>query len=514
VLFGKPGEEIRNIPYFAIEKNQAMRYLCPGLCVFLCISCGNQQKESGAISLHPRNPHYFQFRGKPAVLISSAEHYGAIMNREFDFISYLNSLQREGLNYTRLFCSGHVEADDPTFGIEKNTMGPARGNYITPWKIVRERMDTLIPVFDLDQWNPEYFSRLRSFVLEAGKRGIVVEITLSSSCYNLGIWSKNPLNGTNNINLPSNLSLRRVQTLHNGRLLQYQEELVKKLVNELNEFDNIFFEVQNEPWADHPCLVEIIPDDAVPPGSQEWQKYCEVNNKVSDEWQVHITELISRTEKTLPVKHLIARNVSNFRARIENPDPRVSIYNFHYALPEAASWNSKLGAVTGLDETGFMPHEDFLYRRQAWNFILAGGALYNNLDYSFTAGNEDGSWTISNNPGWGGVTYRKQVKILKDFIESFDFIRMQAALDLVAEKEPDNLNVQILAEQGKQYALYLSGSEKGKIQIFMPEGEYLVDKINPVTGEKSSPGIMQTEGGKLVLYLEIGEDVAIRILRK
>jgi hypothetical protein len=466
----------------------------------------------GAICLHPENPHYFQFRGKPAVLISSAEHYGAIMNREFDFIRYLNSLEHEGLNYTRLFCSGHVEADDPTFGIEKNTMGPARGSYLTPWKVTRERKDTLVPVFDLDQWNPEYFARLRSFVSEAGKRGIVVEITLSSSCYNQGIWSKNPFNGANNINLPPNLNLRRVQTLHNGRLLYYQEELVRKLVSELNEYDNIFFEVQNEPWSDHPCLVEIIPDEDVP-GSQEWQKLCEIANPVSHEWQKHITDIIVEAEKKLPLKHLIAHNISNFRARVDNPDPRVAIYNFHYALPEAASWNHGIKAVTGLDETGFMPHQDILYRRQAWQFILAGGALYNNLDYSFTTGNEEGNWTINNNPGWGGVNYRKQVKILKEFIESFDFISMHTAQDLVALKEPGTLQVQLLAEQGEQYALYLSGTEKGTVQISMPEGEYLVEKIEPVTGEKSSLGIMQSSGGKLSLSLEIGEDVALRILR-
>ena len=29
------------------------------------------------VSLHPANPHYYLFDGKPAVLITSAEHYGA-----------------------------------------------------------------------------------------------------------------------------------------------------------------------------------------------------------------------------------------------------------------------------------------------------------------------------------------------------------------------------------------------------------------------------------------------------
>jgi len=31
------------------------------------------------------NPHYLEYRGKPILLISSAEHYGAVINQDFDF---------------------------------------------------------------------------------------------------------------------------------------------------------------------------------------------------------------------------------------------------------------------------------------------------------------------------------------------------------------------------------------------------------------------------------------------
>ena len=33
------------------------------------------------IAQHPDNPHYFLFQGKPTILITSAEHYGAVVNR-------------------------------------------------------------------------------------------------------------------------------------------------------------------------------------------------------------------------------------------------------------------------------------------------------------------------------------------------------------------------------------------------------------------------------------------------
>ncbi len=55
------------------------------------------------IRLHPENPHYFLFRGKPTVLITSSEHYGAVLNPDFDYLAYLNALQAQGFNLTKVF---------------------------------------------------------------------------------------------------------------------------------------------------------------------------------------------------------------------------------------------------------------------------------------------------------------------------------------------------------------------------------------------------------------------------
>ena len=55
------------------------------------------------IALHSENPYYFLWRGNPTVLVSSAEHYGAVINLDFDDQRYLEALARDGMNYTRLF---------------------------------------------------------------------------------------------------------------------------------------------------------------------------------------------------------------------------------------------------------------------------------------------------------------------------------------------------------------------------------------------------------------------------
>ena len=45
------------------------------------------------LSLHPDNPHYFLFRGKPTILLTSGEHYGAVLNADFDYLPYLDELK-------------------------------------------------------------------------------------------------------------------------------------------------------------------------------------------------------------------------------------------------------------------------------------------------------------------------------------------------------------------------------------------------------------------------------------
>ncbi len=44
------------------------------------------------LALLPANPHYFVYRGKPTVLVTSGEHYGAVLNGKFDFRKYLDAL--------------------------------------------------------------------------------------------------------------------------------------------------------------------------------------------------------------------------------------------------------------------------------------------------------------------------------------------------------------------------------------------------------------------------------------
>ena len=136
-----------------------MKYLLP--LVFLATTTSVSATDK-PLALHPDNPHYFLFRGRPTVLVTSAEHYGAVLNRDFDAVRYLDELQRRGLNLTRAFTGVYCE-DARSFGITRNTLAPADGKLLCPWA----RSDEPGYAwggnkFDLAAWNPAFFERFHN----------------------------------------------------------------------------------------------------------------------------------------------------------------------------------------------------------------------------------------------------------------------------------------------------------------------------------------------------------------
>src|SRR5207247_7009919 len=138
--------------------------------------------------------------------------------------------------------------------------------------------------------------------------------------------------------------------------------------------------------------------------------------------------------------------------KLEDPGLAVAIFNFHYATPpDTVALNYGLNKVIGDNETGFKGTNDTHYRKEGWEFILAGGGLYNNLDYSFTVGHENGTFLYpTNQPGGGNPHFRKEMRVLKEFIHGFDFIRMSPATN-VLHGLSEELSGRVLAKPGRTY---------------------------------------------------------------
>jgi hypothetical protein len=452
------------------------------------------------LALHPDNPRYFLFRGKPTVLVTSAEHYGAVLNLDFDYVRYLDALAADGLNLTRTFSGAYREIPG-NFGITDNTLAPLPGRFMAPWPRSHTPGESDGGTkFDLARRDEAYFGRLVDFVAEAQKRGIVVEMNLFCPFYEQSMWDASPMNARNNVNGIGAVPREEAYSLKHADLTRVQEELARRIVTALNSFDNVYFEVANEPY------IEKI--------------------TIAMEWQHHMARVIAQTEAALPNRHLVSLNVANGRATVESLSPHVSIYNFHYAHPpDVVEMNAHVRGVIGENETGFRGRDDVVYRTEGWAFLLAGGGLYNNLDYSFTPKHPDGTFLGYASPGGGSPAFRKQVKVLKDFLHSFEFVRMQPRRPVVTA--PVGVAVEALVESGRQYAVYLYVPIPGdkqpppdeprapapvEIGLEMPAGRYRAEWVDPRSGAVAKAEDFDHAGGRRALVSPpLREDLALSV---
>ncbi len=468
---------------------------------------------AGPIQLHPENPHYFLFHGKPAILIASGEHYGAVLNLDFDYKRYLDELQAKGLNLTRTFSGTFLETT-ATPNIPDNTLAPSSPErFASPWL----RTSTPGAVdganrFDLTKWNEDYFHRLKDFVAEADKRGVVVELVLFGFLYNDELWNVNPMNPKNNVNGVGDVRKEEVLTLRHPKLNRVQTEYVRKVVTELRDRDNLYYEVINEPYTR--------------PG------------EIGQDFQDLLIQTIVETEAGFPKKHLIAQNYANGFEFIRRPNPAVSVLNFHYASPPiTVALNYDLMKPVALDEDGFEGTTDFPYRANAWEFILAGGAVYSNVDFSFTPDHPDGTYVVPPVLTHGGsASSRTQLGILLKFMEGFDFLRMvpdtsfikggarrgelltynwrQNGLSWRLREETPEARVWALAEKGKAYAVYLRGAYTSSLTLELPAGSYQAEWLNTKTGAVERSARFSARGGNYTLAAPAYfEDIALRVKR-
>ncbi len=183
--------------------------------------------------------------------------------------------------------------------------------------------------------------------------------------------------------------------------------------------------------------------------------------------------------------------------------------------------------VIGENETGFRGRDDLLYRTEAWDFLLAGGALYNNLDYSFTPDHPDGTFREYRSPGGGSAELRAQLGWLKRFVEGFDFLTMSPHPGVVSGVEPA-LSVQALVEEGRQYAIYLHvplpkkpenlaehmrTAQEAVIRLELPPGRYTAEWLDPTTGRVQDPETFtHTDGTRRLTTPTFDNDIALSLV--
>jgi hypothetical protein len=184
--------------------------------------------------------------------------------------------------------------------------------------------------------------------------------------------------------------------------------------------------------------------------------------------------------------------------------------------------NYELKKAIGDDETGFRGQKNEPYRTEGWDFILAGGAVYDNLDYSFTSTHPDGTAKVTTSPGGGGLELRQQLKILKDFIDGFDFIKMKPdnaiikggviSIPLGGNPPEAKATARALVEPGRAYAIYVRGGKSAELGLNLPAGSYMAQWLDTKTGKVAKTEQFNHQGGdKTLSSPSYSEDIALRV---
>jgi hypothetical protein len=201
---------------------------------------------AGPLRVHPTNPRYFTDGSGKAIYLTGSHTWRNVQDSANvpDFTAYLDFLKKYGHNYTRLW----VYRGSPG--------GPA----LTPTIYARTGPGTALDggrKYDLSKFNQAFFDQLRARCLAARDRGIYVQVMLDSSETarteppgNIN-WPVHPYNAANNINgingdPDGDQWGYEIFSLQSAALTALNERYARKVVDTLNDLDNVLYEIVNE----------------------------------------------------------------------------------------------------------------------------------------------------------------------------------------------------------------------------------------------------------------------------
>ncbi|HTJ28931.1 MAG TPA: DUF6298 domain-containing protein [Acidobacteriaceae bacterium] len=483
-----------------------------------------------AVRIHPDNPHYLLFRGKPLGLISASEHYGSVINRPFDFERYLDDAAAHKMTMTRTFL---LYREQQSARNPSSPCKPESPDFITPF--VRKGPGKALdgePVYDLDSWNPEYFDRLHRFLDAASKRGIVVELTVFSNSYSPDTWALNPFRAENNLQHVGKIEWEEYITLKDKELVRRQKEFARKIIQETSQYDNVYYEICNEPGGG-------IAGHATPEDVDAWQR--EMGQVMRDEMRrLKRPHLLSGQQAFSYASHNgfpMDATYANDTVDIANDHPlpntqldgkvfemgdfmskelmlqQVGDYcRAAYAHPKPSVLDEDNTASIYRDPVGWTIH-----RKRAWTALLSG-CHYDYIDFSITVGSEAGT-----RGSQAGI--RSWMQHLSEFVAGYDLVHSHPDTNWI-RSAAGPVALSGLVTSHNDYVAYLGDSREvtdaaagepihGSVTLMLPPGSYDVSLYSPVTGEASPAMVMHGGANEKLELPRFQEDLVIRAtLRK
>jgi len=253
-----------------------------GILLLVSLSTAAQDRQGspmGPLVVCPQNPRYFQNSATGDVVYLTGSHTWANLvdfgpsdpPAPFDSQAYIDWMGGLGHNFMRLWTWELVSWDTKANGEGKrHTAAPHPYARTGPGMALDGK-----PKFDLTKHDPAYFERLHNRVAAARERGIYVSVMLFEGWgaqFAPGAWEGHPFHPQNNVNGIDGKSVA-VHELGNQAVTEIQEAYVRKVVDTVNGFDNVLYEISNE------------------------------NHPASTPWQYQMIRFIKEYERTKPRQH-------------------------------------------------------------------------------------------------------------------------------------------------------------------------------------------------------------------
>ncbi len=439
--------------------------------MFFLLAPAWAEKASGPLRVHSSNPRYFDDGSGKAIYLTGSHTWTNLVDddtsyppKAFDYGSYLDFMEEHNHNFMRMWT---WEQSKYTYGDGFQYSAPQPWSRTGPGNALDGR-----PKFDLTRFNEEYFSRLRSRVIAAGRRGIYVSIMLfeghgAQRSKVPWCWDGHPLNAENNINgIDGNPDGDdrglEIYTLEIPEITRIQEAYVRKVIDTVNDLDNVLYEIINEAGP------------------------------YSTQWQYHMINYIKSYESTKPKQH-----------------------------PVGMTFQFKGGTNTALFSSPadwISPNQEGGYRD---NPPAADGSkvIISDTDHLWgIGGNQQWVWKSflrGLNPIYmdpygdppGDESIRKNMGYTLDYAERMNLASMTPMNKLSSTKY-------CLANPGSEYLIYQPDS--GSFTVKLNAGTYSYEWFNPSSGDVTETGSLTSGGGSesfnppfggdAVLYLSSAEE--------
>lgn len=429
---------------------------------------------SGPLRVHPANPRYFADASGRPVYLTGSHTWESLQDgilpkytsvpQPFDYRGYLDLLQTNHHNFIRLWRWELTDHEPQPW----TRTGPGQA------------LDGK-PKFDLRQFNQGYFDRLRARIVAAGERGIYVSVMLFEDWVFMSKRKefpveRHPFHKENNVNVlngdPNGDGWGiEIHTLQVPGALEVQKAYVRKVIETVNDLDNVLYEICNE------------------------------GKRHTRDWQYEMVRFIKSVEAKLPKQHPVGMtSVGDMNPDcLESPADWTSLSTARFEQPKDP-WASAMPVADGrkvvlldTDHIGWKIFIDDAAFTQAW--------VWKSFTRSYS------TLLMENlSPGAGWIAGRAAMGHTRGYAERMDLAAMTPRADLASSKY-------CLANPGHEYLIYAPEGNEVTVDLGDQAARYEVEWSDPATGETRG-GTSRQGGGNVRLVSPLTSPDAVLYLKR